>query len=119
MSIESDFRAALLAHAPLAAVVAGRVALNAIQQGQPAPYVVFTCRREPQLRLDDTVAVTRANVEVQCWALTAVGAEQLADLVEAASAAGTSSVATVIDRATGYDAELALDATVLTVEWWG
>jgi hypothetical protein len=116
VSIETDFRAALAAHAPLVSLVGQRIALNAIQQGQSVPYVVFTSSREPQLNLLNEVLATRAQIEVQCWGSTAAAAGEVADAVQAALA-GEPAVA-VLGRATGYDAELSLDATVLTVEWW-
>lgn len=114
MSAESDFRAALLAHAPLVALVGQRIAQNAIEQGQPAPYITFTASHAPEYGMGGALLGDVVTIEAQCWAKTAVQAAQVAD-------AATASLALVdaapTQRATGYDPELGLDAIVLTSVW--
>lgn len=114
MSIETDIRAALVGHAPLVALVGQRVALSAIEQGQPAPYVVFTTSHDPQYGLDGTLLGNITTVEIQCWADTAVQAAAVAD---AASNALSIQGAPPTARGTGYDPEVGLDAVTLTTDW--
>lgn len=114
MSAESDFRAALLAHAPLVSLVGQRVAQNAIEAGQPAPYVVFTATHDPQHGLGGVLLGDSVTIEAQCWGNTAVQAASVADAVAGALVAVD---APAIGRATGYDPELGFDAVILTVMW--
>ena len=116
-----DFRAALLAHAPLVALVGAGVAMHAVPEGQALPYVVFTASAEPDLLLGG-VADEKTTFTVDCWAATAEGAAAVADAVAAAvqafDAASSSTAATLLSRQGGYDAEMGLDGVVMTVEWW-
>jgi hypothetical protein len=122
VSVETAFRAALLADAGLTALVGTRVAENAVPQGTALPYVVFSARHEPQHGLDSDVQAEQCSIEVQCWGATAASAHAVADAVTAAvdafDAASTQAAAAVVSRASGYDADLALDADVLMVDWW-
>lgn len=114
MSAETDFRVALASHAPLTALVGTRIAINAIEQGQPAPYVVFTATHAPVYGLADTLLGDVVTFEAQCWAPTAVQASAVADAVTAALLIAQ---APPTGRSTGYDPDLALDAVVITTEW--
>ena len=119
MSAEADFRATLAAHAPLTALVVGRIALNALPQGSALPIVVYTATHVPQLNLLGVQLDDEVTFEVQCWADSAATAQAVADAVQAAvGTAPAANAAAVVGRATGYDADLQLDATVLTVSWW-
>jgi len=114
MSAESDFRAALVAYAPLVSLVGQHVAQNAADQAWAPPYVVSTAQHAPEYGLGGALLGDIVTFEAQCWATTAVQASALADTVAASLA--------VVDapptgRATGYDEELALDAVLLTVPW--
>ena len=88
MSIEADFRATLVAHAPLTALVpAERIAQNAVDQGGgTSAAVVFLATHSPILGLDNTQLGDQCQLEVQCWAQTAVAADAVADAVAAAVA---------------------------------
>ena len=118
MSAEADFRALLVAHAPLVALVggAGGVAQNAVEQGRAPPYVVFSAQHAPEYGLDNTLLADEVTFSVECWAADAGSADAVADEVATALAIGARLVPTA--RATGYDAETGLDATVLTIQWW-
>lgn len=120
MSIETDFRALLAANVALAALVGGRIAHNAVPQGSATPYVVFTAAHDAVLGMDGAELADTCTLTVQCWATSSAGAEQVADAVVAAvaTAPATAAVA-VLARASGYDEEADLDATVLQVAWWG
>ena len=119
MSIETDFRALLAAHAPLTALVGTRIALNAAPEGQEPPLVVFGCRHDRTLGLDGTLLADQCALDVQCWADSAVAADAVADAVVAAVAnANPDAGACVITRASTHDPELGLDGVVMTVEWW-
>lgn len=121
MSAEGDYRAALLAHAPLVALVGQRVALHAVAEGQPLPVVVFTGAHEKQQMLRGA-ADTRVTFATECWARTAAEAVAVADAVEAAvlvfDTASTTTSATVLDRQDAFDSETLLEGVVLSVEWW-
>ncbi len=119
MSIETDFRATLLAHAPLASLVAARVALNALPDGAGLPAVVYGVAHNRTLGLDGTLLADQAAIAVQCWAETATEAQAVADAVIAAVAtAPTDAGAVVTDRADTFDPELGIDGVQLTAEWW-
>ena len=118
MSIESDVRALLAAHAPLTALVSTRIALNAVPDGAGMPCVVFSVAHQP-VRSTDALLDDRASISLQCWAETAAGAEAVSDAVIAAfNTAPATNAVVVLDYATGYDAELGLDSVSMTVEWW-
>ncbi|MDT7836456.1 tail completion protein gp17 [Aquabacterium sp. OR-4] len=119
MSIETDFRALLAADAGVIALAGTAIAHNAIGQGVAPPYVVFTAQHDRLLGLDNTVLADQCVLTVQCWARKVAEAEALADAVVAAVAtAPARHGACVTARASAYDEETGLDATVLTVEWW-
>ena len=119
MSIESDFRATLAAHAPLTALVGSRIALNAVADGAGTPLVVFTATHNRTLGLDNSLLADQCSLAVQCWADTAAAADAVADAVIAAvAAAPAASGAVVVDRASTFDPDIGLDGTELTVEWW-
>lgn len=121
MSAEAYYRAALLAHQPLVALVGDRVALHAAPAGAALPIVVYTGSHELQHVLAGT-ADERVTFTTECWARTADEAIAVADAVAAAlaafDAASTSTSATVLERTGAYDPETDLSGVVLTVEWW-
>lgn len=116
-----DFRAALLAHAPLVGLVGQGVAMHAVPANQALPYVVFTAATEADQVLAGA-ADEKTTFTVDCWATTAEGAADVGAAVvaavEAFDAASTTTSATVLSQQGGYDAELGLDGVVLAVEWW-
>lgn len=121
MSVETDFRAALSAHAGLTALVAARIAQNAVPQGEAYPLVVFTVQHARELSLFNQLHADACTIAVQCWAETAAGAAAVANAVESALAASATALAhdaTVTLRESAFDAELGLDAEQLNVEWW-
>ena len=119
MSIETDFRALLAAHAPLVALVGNRIALNAVPEGAAAPLVVFSAAHDITTSLDGTVGDDACTLSVQCWADTAAGADAVADAVVAALASAPRENCVALTARSGtYEPELGMDATLLTVEWW-
>jgi len=116
MSTETEFRTVLTGYSALTALVpAARIAQNAVTQGAVAPYIVFSAQHSPEWGLDNTLHATAVTVSVECWADTAVAADAVADQVAAALLA-QGHVWT--SRASAYDAEIGLDGTVLSFEWW-
>lgn len=119
MTIESDFRALLAGNSGVAALVGTRIAQNAVPDAAGMPCVVFTTSHNRVLGLNNSLQADQAAIAVQCWAETATAADAVADAVTAAVATAPAQAgAVVLDRASAYDAELGLDATSLTVEWW-
>ena len=119
MSAETDFRARLVGHAPLAALVGTRVAQNVVPQGAALPFVAFTARHDPLFNLLGDVLEDPCTFTVQCWGKTSLQADAAADAVAAALATAPAvHGATVTARDGAYDEEMDLHATVLTVEWW-
>jgi hypothetical protein len=119
MSVETDFRALLAAHAPLVAIVGTAIALNAVPEGAAAPLVVYACTHNRTLGLDNTLLGDQCTLQVQCWGTSALQADQIADAVVAAVATAPAATgACVLDRATTFEPDLGLDGTLLTVEWW-
>ena len=116
MSAESDLRALLVADSPLVALVGTRVAADRIEQSSARPFIVFSrVGSEHMQGLNNSLHATKAIFEVQCWADTRVSAEAVADAVERILVAGFRAIT---GRASGYDAELDLEATTFSVEWW-
>ena len=119
MSVESDFRALLAAHAPLTALVGTRIALNAVPEQSALPLVVYAVSHSRTLGLDNSLLADQCAIAVQCWADTATAADAVADAVVAAIATAAAGQAAVLARSTTFDPEMGLDGTELTVEWWG
>jgi hypothetical protein len=118
MSIETDFRARALAAAPVAALVAGRVALSANPQDSPLPLVVYGVQHAPEYTLNGTLVEDRATIDAECWAGTAAQAEALADALVAA-VVHTEAVTScwLLARAPDYDPNTDLHVTTLRLEW--
>lgn len=117
MSAETEFRAALVAHAPLLVLVgtAARIAQNAAGPSVGTPCVVYGSTRVPDYHLDNSVGATNTQFEVQCWGETAASAAAVADAVQDAILE-VDCVCT--QRSTTFDAELGLDGELLTFDWW-
>ena len=116
MSAETDLRAALAGNAGVAALVAGRITADRMEEGAVRPFVVFSrAATDNQYGLDGTVLASRITFDLQCWADTRASAEAVANAVDAVLLADQRPV---ISRTSGYDANLDLEATLLTVEWW-
>jgi hypothetical protein len=97
-------------------VPGGRVSADRIEQGTARPFAVFSrIATEPFIGLAGNVFDEKVTFELQCWGDTRSQAEALADACEAALRESTQFV---IARASGYDGELDLEATILTVDWW-
>jgi len=121
MAVDIDFRAALVAWAPLVAVVGAKVVENGIVEGQTPPYVVFTTDDQPHQTLggDDAGGIT--TIQVECWSTSALLAAALSKHVKdalKASPVAVAACATVLSELTGFDPDLGLDAAILSIEWW-
>lgn len=115
MSAAQDLVTLLKAAAPVAALVADRIAADRVEQGTALPFVVFTGSAEPQRALDGSVHGTKTTFELQCWAKTRDKATAVVQAVQAAlDAAGQYTMGPVH----GYDQELDLEAALITCEWW-
>lgn len=116
MSIETDFRSALVAHAPLTALVDDGIAQEAAPSVETLPLVVYSVLVDRSLGLDGTLHARRAGIDVQCWADTAAGARAVADAIVGAVATVPDKAVVTSDRGT-YDPELKLYGQILTVVW--
>ena len=56
MSVETDFRALLVAHTALTALVSTRISLNAAPEGSDFPLVVFAATHDRAFCADGTLA---------------------------------------------------------------
>ena len=119
MSAETDFRALLAAHAPLTALVATRIAQDAVGEGDGVPLVIFSARHEPLTAVDGSQVADQVSFVVQCWADTGAAAAAVADAVQGALAtAPLTRAVRVLDRSTTFEPDLGQDGVILTVEWW-
>lgn len=119
MSAETELRALLAANAGVAALVGQAIAHNAVPQNAAAPYVAFTAQHDRVHNLVGELLADEVTFAIQCWGKTAAQAEQVADAVISALGSAPSTRGVVItSRASAYDDETGLDATVLTVSWW-
>jgi hypothetical protein len=116
MSLDTDLRTALAANAGLTVLVGSRIVADRMEEGAPRPFIVFSrATTDYQTGLDGTVLAERATFDVQCWADTRASAEAVANAVKAILDADQRPI---LSRVSGYDAELDLEATLLSVEWW-
>lgn len=118
MSIEADFRALLAGYAPLTSLVSTRIAQSAVDNAPDLPCVVFDCTQTPIDSIDVPRLTMRAAIAVQCWAMTAGAAAQVADAVVAAIDTATAHAARLTERSTTFDPELGADGVTLVVDWW-
>jgi len=119
VSIETDVCALLTASPEVQALVAGRVALNAVNEGTTLPYIIVSANHAFTFTLDKSISADEAAVTIECWGRSAAQAEAVGDAVAIAIlTAPLITGATVHARVGGVDPENGLDASVLTVEWW-
>lgn len=116
MSAGTDLRALLVATGAITALVGQRIAADRIEQAAARPFVVFTRTATDRARgLDGTLHGVKTTFELQAWADTRTAADAVGDAVEAAIETAQH---TVLNRSSGYDADLDLEATILTIDWW-
>ena len=116
MSLDTDLRAALAGNAGITALVGTRIVADRMEEGAARPFIVFSrATTDYQTGLDGTVLAERATFDVQCWADTRASAEAVANAVRVVFEADQRPI---LSRVSGYDAELDLEATLLSVEWW-
>lgn len=120
MSVETAFRAQLAGSGAVTALVAGRIAQDAVPNDMTGSLIVFSCRHDPIYTLDGALIYDPCSLTVQCWAADPVAASDVADAVTTALAtAPVRAAAQVVDRSTTFDPEIGKDGVVLTVQWWG
>ena len=121
MSVESDLRAVLLAHAPLVAVVpAVRISVDAVQPGTATPYIAFTKQNSaPEFSSNNTLMGRITTIDIQCVGgspdlggrATAIA---VAALVEDALLSGGQPWAGNVPQ---FDDVLGLEVETVTVDW--
>lgn len=122
MTIETELHAGLLANAALVALVGQGVALSAVPESQPLPYVVYGVVHNPDNNLGGEQLLDEATVTLQCWGEDAIQADAVADLVVESLAAidmappGVNSV-WVTERRQAFDPEIGIDSVMLTTTW--
>lgn len=115
MSAMTEFKTLLLSSAPLAALVAGRIKQDKVDQTAGRPFVVFTIPEDVIERsLDGTPMGRRTVFALQCWGDTRQSATAVADEVEAVLAADQRPITS---RSTEFEGDLDLEAVFMTVEW--
>lgn len=115
MSAETDLRALLAGYAGLTALVGTRIAQNEMLQDVARPYLVWTVQHTPEYGLDNTLHGDACVFAVECWGDTSLAADAAADQVVAAL---LSQGRVVTARASAYEPDMGLHATVVTAEWW-
>lgn len=116
MSLDTDLRAGLAGDAGVSALVGARISSDRIEQGTIRPFITFSrAATEYQTTLDGTVVAERATFDVQVWADTRLSAEAVSSAIKTYLDANQRQV---LSRASGYDPELDLEASILSVEWW-
>jgi hypothetical protein len=116
MSAETDLRALLVGASAITALVGQRIAADRIEQGAARPFIVFTRTGTERSRcLDGTISAVKATFELQVWADTRLAADAVADAIETVIETDQQFV---LGRSTGYDGELDLEASILTIDWW-
>jgi len=116
MSAETDLRAALIAYAPLIALVpAKRISLDMVTQGFPKPFIVLTKQRdEIVFGLNNSILGRVVSLDIQCVHTDRLHAIQLREQVEAALLAANWPWEQIT---AGYDPEAGLEVEVVSVNW--
>ncbi len=118
MSIATDFRTALVAHAGLTALVpAASIFENAAGDDVAFPLVVFSVRVDNTVGLSGSDLGERAEISTQCWAADSAAAAAVAAQVRAALAAQALERAIVINEQDAFDPDIKKHAQTLTVVW--
>lgn len=116
MTAATDLRALLVADAPLTALVGARIRANRAEQSDVRPFVVFTrVDTQNEFGLDGSRLASKQVFEVQAWADTRASADAVTAAIEAVFIAADRAFAGPVD---GYDADLDMEASSLTVDWW-
>jgi hypothetical protein len=111
MTVEERLMAALLGHAPLAALVATRVYMDRADVEAPAPFVVLSrAETAPEQTLCDVIDNPDVVFDAHVWAAKRREAEQVATEVKAAVRAAGGHVA---GHEAGYSDEVELHAAIL------
>lgn len=117
MSTREDLRAALLAHAPLVAVIRQRARFDMARQGDDYPLVVMRqTANEPIRGLDDSLHARREAFQVESWGTTREQSDQVHRLVEDALVAAD--MAPDPASPDGIDPEVWAAAGIWNVELW-
>lgn len=116
MSAESDLRAALIAYAPLLALVpAARISIDTVDATLQRPYIAFSKQTGTRdLALTSLALATTDTVDLLCVGETRLQSIAVADLVRSALAA----IGQPSDRgAAAYDADNDLEVEIVTTDW--
>jgi hypothetical protein len=89
MSVESDFVAAMVGYAPLAALVGTRVVPDKMGQAGARPFLVYVVKRTPTYNLLGELQCTEHAFAAQVWADDRQSADAATDAMVAALAAAT------------------------------
>lgn len=113
MSAETQLNAALIAYAPLAAIVGQRIYPDALPEKCLYPAISYTREgTEPVLSIHGSAFGSFVTLSISAWAPTRTQADAAADAVEdALQAVGEQ----VIERTSGYDDTLNLYGAVQQV----
>jgi hypothetical protein len=117
MTAAEELRAALLAYAPLVALVGQRIRSDLAKEGDTPPVVIF--RRfaiAKEYGLDNTVLATRETFQIECWGETRDKSSDVAELVIDALAAADLPIEE--SDPDSLDPNTALRAVVLNVDIW-
>lgn len=116
MSANTDLHALLTAATALVALVGDRIAADRMEQTEARPFVVYTSTAtERSTTLTGDVLGVKTTFEVQAWADTRIQADAVGDEIQNALEADHQFV---VNRSSGYDSALDLEATIITVDWW-
>lgn len=113
----TQIRQALAGHAPLVAMVSGRIRPDRVEQAEPFPFVVY--RRasfEEQRGLDGTLFGTRHTFQVEAWDKTRAGSLDVAEVCLQALAAAPLMTSTSDPDA--YDPASGVLAVTINVDVW-
>lgn len=116
MTAATELRALLVANGTLTALVGNRIRANRAEQSDIRPFVVFTrVDTQNEFGLDGSRQASKQVFEVQAWADTRATADAVTAAIEAVFIAADRAFAGPVD---GYDADLDMEASSLTVDWW-
>lgn len=116
MSAETFTNATLSAAAGVTALVGAKIYPDEIPQTAVLPFIAFErAASAPEYTLNNTLAGTRVDIQVACWAATRIAAEQIADAVQAAM---LTAGATHSERQALFDEETGSRGALIGFDVW-
>lgn len=117
MSAHAEIKAALVAHAGLAALVGAKIRADLAQEKDVLPFIVFKrVAYNPVYGLDNSLHAAQETFAIECWATHR--AESVAVAEQAMAALAVAGMPATNAEADGIDPELLDLVTIINADVW-